>query len=78
MCIKELQDKCVAEERVINHLGKHNETLTNKQAQYKEAARILNKKVEGLKKKLTEEASLREKAEKEKVYIEKELTALIE
>lgn len=63
---------------MINHLRKHNETLTNKQAQYKEAARILNKKVEGLKKKLTEEASLREKAEKAKVYIEKELTALIE
>lgn len=78
MCIKELQDKCVTKERVINHLRKHNETLTNKQAQYKEAARILNKKVEGLKKKLTEEASLREKAEKAKVYIEKELTALIE
>ena len=43
--MKVLQDKCVAEEGVISHLRKHNETLTNEQDQYKDALRTLNKEV---------------------------------
>ena len=35
--MKALRDRCVAEEEVISHLSKHNETLTNEQGQYKEA-----------------------------------------
>ena len=55
--MKALQDRCVAKEGVINHLRKHNETLTNEQDQYKEVLRTLNKEVTTLNKKLKEETS---------------------
>jgi len=55
MCMKALQDRCIAEEGVISYLRKCNETLTNKQDQYKEAFRTLNKEVTNLNEKLKEE-----------------------
>ena len=76
MHMKALQDRCVAEEGVINHLRKCNETLTNEQDQYKEVLRTLNKEVTTLNEKLNEETSQREKAQEAKVSLEKELMAL--
>lgn len=61
VCMKVLQDRCIVKEWVISCLHKRNETLTNEQAQYKDAFRTLNKEVTELKEKLREEASQREK-----------------
>ena len=58
--MKVLQDRSIAQEGVISHLRKHNETLTNEQEQYKEALRTLNKEVTTLIENL-KEARLREK-----------------
>ena len=55
MRIKALQDRCDAEEGVINRLRKRNETLTNEQDQYKDAFRTFNKEVTELHEKLKEE-----------------------
>ena len=55
MCMKTLQDRCVAKEGVISRLRKRNETLTNEQDQYKDALRTLNKEVTELNEKLKEE-----------------------
>ena len=60
VCMKALQHRCVAE-GVISRLRKRNETLTNKQDQYKEALRTLNKEVTELNEKLKEEIRQREK-----------------
>ena len=57
MHMKALQDRCVAEEGVINYLRKRNETLNNEQDQYKEALRTLNKEVTTLNEKLKKETS---------------------
>ena len=57
MCMKALQDRCVAEEGVISHLRKRNETLTNEHDQYKEALHTLNKEVTTLNEKLNEETN---------------------
>ena len=59
--MKALQDRCVAEEGVINCLRKCNETLTNEHDQYKEAFRTLYKEVTALNEKLKEETSQQEK-----------------
>ena len=53
--MKALQDRGVAQERVIAHLRKHNKTLTDEQEQYKDALRTLNKEVKKLREKLEEE-----------------------
>lgn len=76
--MKALQDRCAAEERVIHHLRKCNDTLINEQALYKEALRTLNKEVVNLKRKVTEVANLKEKANEAKANLEKELTTLYE
>ena len=60
--IKALQDRCVAEEGVISHLRKRNETLANEQDQYNETLRTHNKEVTALNEKLKEETSQQEKA----------------
>lgn len=52
--MKALQDRCIAEEGVISHLRKRNETLTNEQDQYKDALHTLDKEVTALNKKLDE------------------------
>jgi len=74
--MKVLQDRSVAQERVIRHLRKLNETLTNEQEQYKGAFRTLNKEVTTLTKKLKEEAHLQEKVQEEKTNLEAELTTI--
>ena len=58
MRVKALQDRSVAQERVISHLPKHNKTLTNEQEQYKGVFHTLNKEVTALNEKLKEEAHL--------------------
>lgn len=76
VCMKVLQDRCIVKEWVISCLHKRNETLTNEQAQYKDAFRTLNKEVTEMKEKLREEANQREK-EEAKETVEKELTTLL-
>ena len=74
--MKALQDRCVAEEGVISHLRKRNETLTNEHDQYKEALHTLNKEVTILNEKLKEETSQWKKAQEAKASLEKEPMAL--
>ena len=62
----------------MGRLCKQNETLTNKQDQYKGAFHTLNKEVTALTEKLKEEARLWEKEQEAKANLEKELTALCE
>ena len=69
------QDRCLIKEGVISCLRKHNKTLTNEQDQYKDAFCTLNKEVRDLNEKLKEETHQREKAEKAKASMEKELMA---
>ena len=83
--MKALQDRCVAQERVIAHLRKHNGILADEQEQYnkalhtlyKEALLTLNKEVKELTEKLKEEGARREKEQEVKATIEKELMALL-
>ena len=71
VCVKALQDRCVAKEGVVGRVRKYNATLMNEQGQYKEAICTLNKEVKGKleeadhqKQKLQEEVmALREKVE---------------
>lgn len=74
--MKVLQNRCVAKVGVISHLRKCNETLTNKQDQYKDVIHTLNKEVTELNKKLNEETHQWEKGQEVKTTLEKELTAL--
>ena len=74
--MKVLQDRSITQERVINWLRKRNETLTNKQEQYKGAFRNLNKEVMALIEKLKEEAYLWEKAQEAKANLEMKLMTL--
>ena len=76
MRMKALQDRTVTQKGVISRLRKHNETLTNKQDQYKDALYTLNKEVTELIEKLKKEIHQREKEQKAKVTLEKELKAL--
>nr|POE84858.1 hypothetical protein CFP56_72575 [Quercus suber] len=64
--MKAFQNRSVAKERVTSLLCKRNETLTNKQKQYKEALCTLNKEVKELTKKLKEEGANREKEQQAK------------
>nr|POF10610.1 hypothetical protein CFP56_23382 [Quercus suber] len=64
--MKAFQNRSVAKERVTSRLRKRNETLTNKQKQYKEALCTLNKEVKELTKKLKEEGAKREKEQQAK------------
>ena len=77
VCIKALQDRSVAQDRVIARLCKRNRTLTDEQEQYKEALRTLNKEVKELRKKLEEEGSQKKKEQEAEATIEKKLTALL-
>ena len=47
VCVKALQDRCVAKEGVVGRVRKYNATLMNEQGQYKEAICTLNKEVKG-------------------------------
>lgn len=76
MRMKVLQDRSVTQEGVINMLCKRNETLTNKQEQYKGALCTLNKEVTALIENLKEEARLQEKVQEKKSNLEVEMTAI--
>ena len=52
--MKALQDRSVAQERVISRLCKRNGTLTYEQEQYQEAFRTLNTEMKELREKLKE------------------------
>ena len=78
--MKALQDRSVAQERVIARLRKHNGTLTDEQKQYKKALRTLNKEVKEVKElreKLEEEDCQKKKEQEAKAMVEKELTTLL-
>ena len=62
---------------MISRLRKRNETLTNKQDQYKDALYTLNKEVTELTEMLIEETRQREEEQEAKATLEKELTALL-
>ena len=68
VCVKALQDRCVAKEGVVGRVRKHNATLMNEQGQYKEAVHTLNKEVKG---KL-------EEADRQKQKLQEEVMALRE
>ena len=69
--MKALQDRSVAQERVIARLRKCNKTLTDEQEQYKDALRTLNKEVKKLREKLEEEGRQKKKEQKAKATVEK-------
>lgn len=62
---------------MISHLCKRNDTLTNKQGQYKDALRMLNTEVTKLKERLKEEVCQREEKQKAKATMERVLMALL-
>ena len=69
--MKALQDRSVAQERVIARLRKHNKTLTDEQEQYKDALHTLNKEVKELREKLEEEGRQKKNEQKAKAIVEK-------
>ena len=71
VCLKALQDRCVAREGVVSRVKKHNATLKIEQGQYKEAIRMFNQEVKELKGKL-------EEVECQKQKLQEEVTALHE
>ena len=75
--MKALQNRSVAQERVITRLHKHNWTLTDEQEQYKRALHTLNTEVKELSEKLEEEGRQKKKEQKAKASVEKELMALL-
>ena len=54
MCVKALQDRCVAKEGVVTRDQKHNTNLLNELRQYKDAVRTLNKELKEVREKLAE------------------------
>ena len=71
VCIKALQDLCVAKEGVLTRVRKHNVNLMNEQGKYKEAIRTLNNKLKEVRGKL-------EEADCQKEKLQQEVTALSE
>ena len=69
--MKALQDRSVAQERVIARLRKRNKTLTDEQEQYKDALHTLNKEVKELREKLEEEGRQKKNEQKAKAIVEK-------
>ena len=54
VCVKALQDRCVANEGVVSRIRKHNATLMKEQGQYKDTIRTFSQEVKELKGKLEE------------------------
>ena len=54
MCVKALQDRCVAKKGVVTQIRKHNTNLINEQGQYKDAIRTLNQELKEVREKLAE------------------------
>ena len=69
MHVMALQDRCVAKERVVTRVQKHNANLMNEQGQYKEAVRTLNQELKEVREKL-------EEADRQNDKLREEVTAL--
>ena len=54
VCVKALQDHCVAKEGVVDSVRKHNAIFMNEQGKYMEAIRTLNKELKEVREKLEE------------------------
>ena len=65
MRVKALQDRCVAKERVITRVRKHNANLMKKQEQYKEALHTLHGELKETREKLEEYDLQKEKLQGE-------------
>ena len=65
MCVKALQDRCVAKEGVVTRVRKHNTNLMNEQGQYKDAVCTLNKELKEVREKLEEADCQKEKLQQE-------------
>ncbi|XP_050259054.1 uncharacterized protein LOC126704055 [Quercus robur] len=63
--VKALQDRCTAKEGVVSRVRRHNSTLMDQQAQYKEAVRLLNTDLKDVKEKLGEAEGEQKKLEEE-------------
>ena len=71
MCVKALQDRCVAKEGVITRVRKHNTNLMNEQRQYKKAVRTLNNELKEVRGKLEEADHQKEKLQQEVMDLSK-------
>ena len=65
VCVKALQDHCVAKEGVVTRVRKHNINLMNEQGQYKEAVHTLNSELKEVRGKLKEADHQKEKLQQE-------------
>ena len=65
VCVKALQDRCLAKEGVVTRVRKHNAALMNEQGQYKEAICTFNQEVKELTEKLVEAGSQKQKFQEE-------------
>ena len=65
MCVKALQDQCVAQKGVVIRVRKHNTNLKNEQKLYKESLRTLNGELKEVRGKLEEEVHQKMKLEEE-------------
>ena len=65
VCVRALQERCLAKEEIVTRVRKHNATLMNEQGQYKEAMRTFNKEVKELREKLVEAGSQKKKLQEE-------------
>ena len=65
VCVKALQERCLAKEETVTRVKKHNATLMNEQGQYKDAMRTFNKEVKELREKLAEVGSQKQKLQEE-------------
>ena len=71
--VKALQDRCVAKERVVTQVRKHNTNLMNEQGQYKEAVRTLKNELKKVRGKLEEANRQKEKLQQEVTDLNKKV-----
>lgn len=76
--MRALQDRCVANEKVIRQFRKHQEIEKKERAQHSEAVRTLNKELMAKSTMLAEETLQLEEVEKAKTNLATELAALLE
>ena len=65
MRVTALQDYCIAKERVVTRVRKHNAHLMNEQGQYKDAVRTLNQELKEVREKLWEAGRQNDKLKEE-------------
>ena len=69
--VKALQDQCVAKERVVTSVRKHNSNLLDQQKQYKGAFRTLNVELKEMREKLEGAGSQSKELEEELMTLRK-------